>query len=196
MSVARVGPLARFGAALLLGGGIVLVVGPFASWASVRPDGAAFAAALHETPTQVRRGIRETTVSYTWLEGNGLAGIGLAAGVVVLVSGVAASRRPRRRAALVGAAAAVAAAGLAFAGRPDPAALLDTAIADAAKYAVAMGVDPQALRPVFAITVGRYTTYELVGAAMAVLGAAVLALAPIPDEGDPDWISWTRGGDG
>ena len=192
----RAAPLARIGASLLLAGGVLLVIGPFASWASVRPDGAAFAATLHETQTQVRRGIRETTVSYTWLEGNDLAGIGLTAGVVVLVAGVAAFRRPRRRAAFVGAAGAVAAAALAFAGRPDPGALLDTAIGDAAKYAVAVGVDPAALRPVFAITVGRYTTYELVGAAVAVLGAAALAVAPIPDEGDPDWISWTRGGDG
>jgi hypothetical protein len=196
VSARRAVSLARVGASLLLAGGIVLVVGPFASWASVRPDGADFAATLHETQTQVRRGIRETTVSYTWLEGDGRAGIGLTAGIVVAVAGVAALRRPRRWASAVGAAAAVTAAALAFAGRPDPAALLDAAIADAAKYAVAVGVDPDALRPAFAVTLGRFTAYELIGAVVAVVGAVLLALAPIPEEGDPDWIPWSKGGDG
>ena len=196
MSGRRQAPLARVGASLLLAGGVVLLVGPFASWASVRPDGAAFAATLHETQAQVRHGIRETTVSYTWLEGNGLAGIGLTAGIVVAAAGVAALRRPRRRAALIGGAAAVVAAALALASRPDLAALLDAAIRDGAKYAVAVGVDPDALRPVFAVTPGRSTAYELVGAAVAVLGAVLLVLAPIPEEGDPDWIPWTRGPDG
>ena len=189
-------PLARVGASLLLAGAIVLVVGPFASWASVRPDGAAFAATLHETQTQVRRGIRETTVSYTWLEGNGLAGLGLTAGIVAAVAGLAAWRRPRRHVALIGGAAAVMAAALALASRPDLTALLDAAIRDAAKYAVAVGVDPDALRPVFAVTPGRSTAYELVGATAALLGAVLLGLAPIPEEGDPDWIPWTRRPDG
>ncbi|MGZ4148886.1 MAG: hypothetical protein ACXVQJ_02475 [Actinomycetota bacterium] len=188
--------LARVGASLLLAGGIVLVIGPFASWASVSPDSAAFARTLHETQTQVRRGIRETTVSYTWLEGNNLAGVGLVAGAVVVVAGLLALRRPRRWAGLAGAASAVAAAALALAGRADPAALLDTAVENAAKYAVAMGVEPAALRPVFAVTIGRSTAIEIAGAALAVLGAVVLAVSPIPEEGDPDWIPWRADRDG
>lgn len=183
--------LARIGAWLLLAGGVLLVVGPFASWASVRPDAAAFARTLHETPAQVRDGIRETTVSYTWLEGNNLAGIGLSAGVVVSIAGVLAVRRPRRWAALAGAAGAALAVALALAGRPEAAALVDAAVEDAGKYAVAVGVDPVALGPVFTVTIGRYSAYEIVGAAAAVLGALVLAVSPLPDEGDPDWIPWT-----
>lgn len=174
-------------AALVLLGGVLLVIAPFVSWASVRPDGAAFAATLRETRAQVREGLLETTLAYSWLERDGRAGIALSAGIVVVVVGIVSLRQPRRGAALVGLVGATLAFALAIAGRPDADVLVDAAVRDAAKWAVAVGVDPHALRPVFIVESGRSVGLVVVGAALAAIGAIATA-ALSKDEGDPDWI--------
>ena len=84
------------------------------------------------------------------------------------------------------------AAGLALSGRPDPGTLVDTAVRIAARWAVAVRVDPHALRPAFIVTIGRSGEIEIVGAAVALVGAAVMIICPGTYEGDPDWVPWSR----
>jgi len=178
------------GPTVALAGGVLMVVGPFLLWASVRPDAAAFARTLHEGVRPIREAIRETTADFTWLEGGTHGDLGLVLGFVAGVAAAVAVRRPRRLLGTITITAGLVVALLALRGAPDADALRRQAVRTSAPWATAVHADPLALAKVFAIRQGPSTAVCALGGLLAAVGGALLVVGAWPGAEALVWTPW------